>query len=68
LRILCCLPDLFKRSLTVAKESGSTPFDPKMLLSVVRDGTFKEYRKKQTVFAQGAAADALFISTKAESN
>jgi hypothetical protein len=35
-------PDHFKRSLTVVKGSGSAPFDPKTLLSVVRDGTSKE--------------------------
>ena len=48
----------------MTKESGSTPFDPKMLLSVVRDGTLKEYGKKQIVFAQGAAADAIFYIHK----
>jgi CRP/FNR family cyclic AMP-dependent transcriptional regulator len=48
----------------VAKQSESTPFDPKTLLSVVRDGTFKEYRKKQIVFAQSAAADAVFYIHK----
>jgi hypothetical protein len=48
----------------VVKERGNTPFDPKTLLSIVRDGTFKEYRKKQIVFAQGAAADALFYINK----
>jgi CRP/FNR family cyclic AMP-dependent transcriptional regulator len=39
---------------------GSVPFDAKPLLPIVRDGTSKEYRKKQIVFAQGAPADEVF--------
>ena len=36
-------------------------FDPKALLSTVGDqGTSKEYRKKQIIFSQGAAADSIF--------
>ena len=36
-------------------------FDPKTLLSVVGDrGTVREYHKKETVFMQGALADAIF--------
>src|ERR1700677_336833 len=36
-------------------------FDPKTLLSVVGDrGIVREYRKKETVFTQGALADAIF--------
>jgi CRP/FNR family transcriptional regulator, cyclic AMP receptor protein len=40
-------------------------FDPKALLLVVGDrGTAREYRKKATVFTQGALADAIFYIQK----
>jgi CRP/FNR family cyclic AMP-dependent transcriptional regulator len=35
--------------------------DAKTLLSIVGKGTFKEYRKKQVIFAQGKRADEVFL-------
>ena len=43
---------------------GSAPFDAKILLSIVGGGTSKEYRKKQTIFAQGAPAYDVFYIQK----
>jgi CRP/FNR family transcriptional regulator, cyclic AMP receptor protein len=36
------------------------PFDAKTLQAIVRGGTFKEYKRKQIVFMQGAPADDAF--------
>jgi CRP-like cAMP-binding protein len=47
------------------KSLPAIPFDSKTLLTIVEGhGTSKEYRKKQTVFAQGTAADAIFYIQK----
>jgi CRP/FNR family transcriptional regulator, cyclic AMP receptor protein len=44
---------------------AQSEFDPKALLIVVGDrGTVREYRKKATVFTQGALADAIFYIQK----
>jgi len=40
------------------------PFDAKTLQAIVRGGTFKEYKRKQIVFAQGASADDAFLVEK----
>jgi CRP/FNR family transcriptional regulator, cyclic AMP receptor protein len=43
----------------------TTPADAKTLLSIIEgQGTNKEYRKKQTLFTQGAPADAIFYIQK----
>src|ERR1700685_519930 len=48
---------------TKSPPAGS--FDSKALLNIVEGhGTPKEYRKKQTVFAQGTSADAIFYIQK----
>jgi hypothetical protein len=44
--------------LKVAK--AIKPFDAATLQSIVRGGTFKEYKRKQIIFAQGAPADDVF--------
>jgi len=47
------------------KSLPAIPFDSKTLLTIVEGhGTSKEYRKKQTVFAQGTVADAIFYIQK----
>jgi CRP/FNR family transcriptional regulator, cyclic AMP receptor protein len=43
---------------------GNGPFDAETLLAMVGGGTSKEYRKKQIIFAQGAAADDVFYIKK----
>jgi CRP/FNR family transcriptional regulator, cyclic AMP receptor protein len=37
------------------------PIDAKTLLSIVGNGSLKEYRKKQVIFAQGKPADQIFF-------
>jgi CRP/FNR family cyclic AMP-dependent transcriptional regulator len=48
----------------MAASKGSVKFDPNTFLSIVEGGTSKHYRKKQIIFAQGAAADELFYIQK----
>ena len=43
---------------------GSVPLDAKTIVSIVGSGTFKEYRKKQIIFAQGTSADDVFYVQK----
>jgi hypothetical protein len=47
---------------------ASRPFDGTVLPSIVRGGTFKDYKKKGIVFAQGAPADEVSHIEKAESS
>ena len=49
----------------MANKSIQTSFDPKVFLAKVGEGkTILEYRKDQTVFAQGELADAVFYIQK----
>jgi CRP/FNR family cyclic AMP-dependent transcriptional regulator len=49
------------------KKRAKAPFDPKIFLAKVGEGTtVSEYRKDQIVFAQGDAGDAVFYIQKGE--
>src|ERR1700752_1058019 len=53
-----------KRGAIIGK-NGKTLFDPKVFLAKVGEGkTISKYRKNQTIFSQGQAADAVFYIQK----
>ena len=54
-----------KRSIRLKTPSGTKRFDPAVFLETVAQGrTISTHRKKQTIFAQGDAADAVFYIKK----